>query len=87
MEKDILKLSEKFKVLGHPVRLRIVIGLLKEDSTSCNVNMMSQKLGIPQPTVSQHLSALRKAGIIEAVKTGVNTCHRVVDDKIAQLLK
>lgn len=87
MNKEIIKLSEKFKVLGHPVRLQIVVGLLKNEDANCNVNMMSEKLGIPQPTVSQHLSALRKAGIIEAFKTGVNTCHKVIDKDIVKILK
>lgn len=87
MDKELIKLSEKLKVLGHPVRLQIVYGLINNKDNNCNVNMMAEKLGLPQPTVSQHLSALRKVEVIEAVKDGVSTCHRVVDQKIIELLK
>lgn len=58
--------SEIFKALGHPVRLKIVAGLL--DSDGCNVNKIVAQLKIPQSTVSQHLAKLRIAGILTPKK-------------------
>ncbi len=76
--------SEMLKALGHPVRLRIVEGLLRHE---CNVNKIVGVLGLPQSTVSQHLALLRLHGIVTLRKEGVKTCYRVVDPKIAQLIK
>ena len=64
-----------YKALGHPVRLAIVRGL---SSKRCNVNSISEKLGLPQATVSQHLAVLRRAGIIEGERKADGTCYRVV---------
>jgi ArsR family transcriptional regulator len=79
-EKD----SEILKALGHPVRLRIVCGLLREDE--CNVNKMVEELNIPQSTVSQHLGILKSRGIIEPRKEGVKTCYRVVDKRVREII-
>lgn len=78
-----LKYSEVFKALGHPVRLKIVDGLL---SHSCNVGEIVDGLGLPQSTVSQHLGILRSRGIIAPEKDGVRTCYKVVDDKVRRII-
>jgi ArsR family transcriptional regulator len=80
-EKD----SRVLKALGHPIRLKIVAGLLESDG--CNVNKMVAQLGIPQSTVSQHLATLRHAGILVHQKEGVKTCYRVGDKRIVALVK
>ena len=77
------KYSEVFKALGHPVRLKIVDGLL---SHSCNVGEIVEGLGLPQSTVSQHLGILRNQGIIAPKKDGVRTCYKVVDAKVRQII-
>ena len=77
------KYSEVFKALGHPVRLKIVDGLL---SHSCNVGEIVEGLGLPQSTVSQHLGILRNQGIIAPEKDGVKTCYKVVDAKVRQII-
>jgi DNA-binding transcriptional ArsR family regulator len=64
-----------FKALGHPIRLTIVRGLT---SRRCNVTSISEKLRLPQATVSQHLGVLRRAGIIEGTRKADGTCYRVV---------
>jgi len=72
-------------VLAHPVRLCIVKGLLK--SGGCNVSYIQSCLGAPQSTISQHLQKLRAAGIIEGTRNGTEICYRVVNDKVAELIK
>ncbi len=81
---DYAKESEMLKALGHPVRLRIVCGLMCGDG--CNVNKIVEALGLPQSTVSQHLGILRNQGIIDFQKDGVKTCYRVVDPRIKNIL-
>lgn len=77
--------SEIFKALAHPVRLKIACGLMKKDE--CCVSKMVDKLGISQPTVSQHLSILKNAKIIEGFRKGNQICYRLTNDKVKSLIK
>ena len=78
------KESELLKALGHPIRLRIVEGLLDDE---CNVNKIMNILNIPQSTVSQHLGVLKNRGIVVARKEGVKTCYRAVEKKVHNIIK
>jgi len=80
---DYTKDSEMLKALGHPVRLRMVEGLLAGE---CNVNKMVKALKLPQSTVSQHLGILKNKGIVKIRKEGVKACYKVADPKIAALI-
>ena len=76
--------SEKLKVLGHPIRLQIVIGLLNDE---CNVTKMCNGLQIPQATTSQHLAVLKNKGIIKGNRKGTTICYSVCDENIAEMIK
>ena len=75
--------AEILKVLGHPVRLKIVAGLM---SQSCNVKKIWECLGLPQATVSQHLALLKNKGIIEGRREGVEVFYQVVSEKTRQVV-
>lgn len=68
--------SDVLKVLGHPVRLKIVAGLC---SRECNVKYIWECLGLPQATVSQHLALLKHKGIIEGRREGVEMHYSVIN--------
>ena len=76
-------MSDILKVLGHPVRLRMVHGLMKHE---CNVNKITEKLHIPQSTTSQHLALLKNKGIVSVRKEGVKTCYCVNDNFVRRLV-
>ena len=76
--------AEILRALSHPVRLRI-IELLSEGE-SC-VKRLEELLGIPQPSVSQHLSRLRYAGLIESERRGHLVCYRLVEPKGSEILR
>lgn len=82
---NALEYAEVFKALGHPIRLKMACGLVKNES--CNVNAIVQKFSLPQPTVSQHLNILKKAGIIEGCRKGVEVCYKVINPKVIKLIK
>ena len=67
--------AEVLKVLGHPVRLKIVAGLCHKE---CNVKYIWECLGLPQATVSQHLALLKNKRIIEGKRDGVEVYYSVV---------
>ncbi len=81
------EISEILKALAHPARLKIVVGLLKDE---CNVAQIQKVLGLPQSTISQHLRVLKNAGIIKGRREGTRTCYRVIDvraRKIVEIIK
>lgn len=77
--------AEIFKALAHPIRLKIVCGLIKKQE--CNVSIMVEKLSLAQPTVSQHLNILKNAGIIQGFRKGTQICYRVVDDATRKIVE
>jgi ArsR family transcriptional regulator len=75
--------AEILKVLGHPVRLKIVAGLM---SQSCNVKKIWECLELPQATVSQHLALLKNKGVIVGRREGVEVYYQVVSDEARKIV-
>ncbi|MBU1043585.1 MAG: metalloregulator ArsR/SmtB family transcription factor [Candidatus Omnitrophica bacterium] len=78
---------ELFKLLGSPVRLKILVGL-KENG--CNVKTMQENIGVSQSTISQHLKVLKMARIVQSIRKGNNICYKVIDPiaiKIINMIK
>jgi ArsR family transcriptional regulator len=82
---DVTGMSEFFKALAHPIRLKVVIGLLERND--CDVNTISSNLKVPQPTVSQHLGLLKNKGIIGLRKDGLRSCYYVLDARVEAVLE
>jgi len=81
--------SELLKALAHPMRMQIIKLLLSGGLPieGCSVNSIQKKMGIPQPTISQHLQILRSKGIIDGSKKGVEVCYKVIDKRVAKILQ
>lgn len=75
--------AELLRVLSHPVRLQIVVGLMEE---TCCVKDIWGCLGLPQATVSQHLSALRAKGIVSGKRDGNSITYTVVDPFVKEFV-
>jgi DNA-binding transcriptional ArsR family regulator len=75
--------AEILKVLGHPIRLKIVAGLCTRE---CNVKHIWECLGLPQATVSQHLALLKHKGIIEGKREGVEVHYSVINPLAKKLI-
>jgi len=82
--KVYIKEAEILKVLGHPIRLKIVAGLCARE---CNVKHIWECLGLPQATVSQHLALLKNKGVIEGTRDGVEVHYAVVSPLVRRLLE
>jgi len=82
--RDYIAEAEVCKVLGHPVRLKIVAGLCSKE---CNVKHIWECLGLPQATVSQHLALLKNKGIIEGKREGVEVRYSVVHPLAKELIE
>ena len=75
--------SEILKVLGHPIRLKIVAGLMSE---SCNVKKIWECLALPQATVSQHLALLKNKNIITGRREGVEVYYQVTSPEAVRII-
>jgi ArsR family transcriptional regulator len=71
------------KVLGDPVRLRI-LGLLRQHGPLRGADL-EPLLGLAQPTVSHHLAILRDAGLIEDRRAGRDTVRVLCVDALVGL--
>lgn len=77
--------AEVLKAISHPVRLCIVKGLIENGPK--NVTNMYSCLGVPQSTISQHISKMKSAGIIKGERNGTEITYSVDNEKIEKLIK
>ncbi|MEZ4832664.1 MAG: metalloregulator ArsR/SmtB family transcription factor [Caldilineaceae bacterium] len=75
--------AERFKLLAHAERLRILDILRKDAECVCHLEAV---MGKPQPYISQQLRILREAGVIADERDGSNVFYRLVDDELRQIL-
>ncbi len=62
------------KALAHPTRLFIVDELARGERCVCE---LTELIGVEMPTVSRHLSLLKKAGILMDEKRGALVYYRL----------
>ena len=72
---DDKSIANVLKVIGHPVRLRILHFLL--NGPSC-ATLTNENINISQPNLSQHLKALTDADILDFCKVGTKKCFYIV---------
>lgn len=82
-DQSCIRESEILKVLGHPIRLKIVAGLMTE---SCNVKKIWECLALPQATVSQHLALLKNKNIISGRREGVEVYYQVTSPEAIRIV-
>jgi ArsR family transcriptional regulator len=71
------RIAERLRALGDATRLEILHAL--EGGELC-VGDVLEHVGGSQANVSKHLAVLRRAGIVEARREGLNVFYRTVDD-------
>lgn len=82
--KEHEELSNKFKALSHPARVKLVEDLMEKE---CCVGEMQKCLSISQPNVSQHLKVLKDARIIRGRREKNRICYTIADDSVQKALK
>jgi ArsR family transcriptional regulator len=81
--RQIAEAAHMIRVLGHPVRLRIVEAL--EHGERC-VSELQEELGAPQAVVSQQLARMKGAGIVRCRRDGINVRYTINDDRVLRVL-
>lgn len=72
-----------FRVLGHPVRIRILELLSAGERT---VGDLQAELDLDSSGTSQHLAALRQQGILQSRRAGTSVYYGIRDPRVPQLL-
>ena len=75
--------AQLFRALSHPVRLRILDILARQEACVCHLTAI---LGQRQPYVSQQLASLREAGLVTDRRDGTLIYYRLANDQLATLL-
>jgi DNA-binding transcriptional ArsR family regulator len=85
LEKKFQSSAALFKALAHPLRLKLVCGLLK---APCTQTSISRLLDIPQSSLAQHLAVLRREGIVVGRRDkGAEVMLEVVDPRVEHIFK
>jgi DNA-binding transcriptional ArsR family regulator len=76
--------AKYFRGLGDPTRLRILE--LLRDEGELTVGELVERLGQPQPKISNHLACLRWCGFIEARREHRTVYNRIADQRVVAVL-
>jgi DNA-binding transcriptional ArsR family regulator len=75
--------SRVIRVLGHPLRLRIV-NLL--EGAERNVTQLVVATGVNQALISQQLRILRSEGVVDDRREGSRVYYRITEPKVSKIL-
>ena len=76
--------ADLYRVLAHPMRLRVLELLQVQERSARDLQTL---LDLDSGAVSQHLSALRRQGLVESRREGATAIYKLADPRVAQLLE
>jgi DNA-binding transcriptional ArsR family regulator len=74
--------AQRFRVLGEPMRIKLLDRLREGDAT---VGDLQEALGASQQNVSKHLGILHSAGMVSRTKQGNHTRYAISDPSVFEL--
>jgi len=77
------RVADILKALGHPLRLHIVELLAAGESC---VGPLQEETGATQSAVSQHMSILRHAGVVDVRRDGTRRMYTLANPHLVSLL-
>ena len=81
--REITDLSEIFKVLGDPTRLKIVLALAKEELCVCDLATL---VNLSVSAISHQLRLLRNLRLVKYRKSGKMVYYMLDDDHIESII-
>jgi ArsR family transcriptional regulator, arsenate/arsenite/antimonite-responsive transcriptional repressor len=71
-----LEIALRLKALADPMRVKLVALLFNSEvGEECSCDLATT-VGLSESTISHHLSQLRRAGLVESERRGMNVYHR-----------
>lgn len=84
MKKNAEEVAELLRVMAHSERLMVLCQLTKSEM---GAGQLQQSSSLSQSAFSQHLTVLRKHGIIQARKEAQQVFYSLADSRIAALIQ
>jgi len=81
-EEALHLVAERFKALGEPMRLKLIMSLREGEK---NVGQMVEEVAATQANVSRHLQCLTDAGILKRRKDGLHVYYSISDPRVFDL--
>jgi ArsR family transcriptional regulator len=81
-DKTLELIAERFRLLGDPVRLRLLQTL---EAGEMSVADLVASTGAAQASVSKHLQLLLRGGLVQRRRQGMFVYYSVVDDRVFEL--
>ena len=78
-------LAKVFKVLGDPVRLRVLSMIAAHSGGEVCVCDITTAFDLTGPTISYHLRQLREAGLVDCQRRATWVYYWIVPDRLALL--
>jgi len=75
-------IAERFRVLGEPMRIRLLDALREAPAT---VQELQQATGASQQNVSKHLGLLLRSGLVSRRKEGNFSLYAIADEGVFEL--
>ena len=83
-DQNIGQLSETFKVLSDPTRLKIVLALANEEMCVCDLGAL---IDVSVSAISHQLRLLRSIRLVSYRKQGKMVYYRLDDDHVEKLIQ
>jgi ArsR family transcriptional regulator, virulence genes transcriptional regulator len=80
--RDYASAASLFRALSHPLRVKLVCGLLREPLSQTAI---ARVLGLSQSLVAQHLAVLRRAGIVRGRRVGGEVVLDISDRRLPKI--
>lgn len=77
-------ISALLRAIDHPARLQILLAIGEDEVCVCH---LEASLGGRQAYISQHLMAMRKAGVLRSRRHGRFVFYRLTDSRLLTLIE
>ena len=83
MQENASRASDLMKLLGHPHRLMILCEL---NQGECSVGELSERIGIAQSPLSQHLARMRHEGVVSSRREAQTVYYSLAGSEISAVI-
>lgn len=80
LDNIVVKTADVLRALGHPVRVEILRLISGSKSHKLSVKEIQEKLGIPQPETSKHLSLMRNLSVLTCERKEGHSYYKINDE-------
>ena len=83
-EAELYRLSDFFKILGDPTRLRILFAIDRAPLCVCDI---AELLGMTKSAVSHQLGILRRSDLVTCKRSGKNVFYELADEHVRDIIE